>query len=505
MAQLLIPRELRNRDLSTSKLTEVAKRVAIPGSIVGTDWGPVSNTCQNEMAIEFDGWQDGLGQLMLARSTDEALIDGGMLAHTVGGFHLSAMRQIGKSYFFAGSLFGLCQHYPGILIIWSAHHSTTHEETFGAMQGFALRRQIVPFIQKVYTGSGDEEVRFWNGSRILFGARERGFGRGIPGVDVLVCDEGQIMSERARQNMIATMNTSWLGLHIYAGTPPTPEDKSEGWMRKYDEAWLIEDPEIVRVETDDMAWIEFGADDDADLDDVYQWAKNPSVPHRTPFHAMQRLRSNLNDDGFRREGLGLYDKDGGSIFDVARWNTLGVEDAQQPNRVALVLDVGPDRKWAAIAVAGDLVTGGAQDLDELENEEQRSLVMVISLQKGAVAKIVELNESRDLIDIAITPGAARALETELVKANLEYEILTGAEVSASYGNLQESIKTGLVAHVDQPELNYALLNSKSRYLQTGEAESFDRRGYSVDVSPAVAAACALYRWGLLDTPMPFVM
>jgi len=222
------------------------------------------------------------------------------------------------------------------------------------------------------------------------------------------------MSERARQNMIATMNTSWLGLHIYAGTPPTPEDKSEGWMRKYDEAWLIQDPDIIRVETDDMVWVEFGADDDADLDDVYQWAKNPSVPHRTPFHAMQRLRSNLNDDGFRREGLGLYDKDGGSIFDVARWNTLGVEDAQEPNRVALVLDVGPDRKWAAIAVAGDLVTGGAQNLDELENEEQRSLVMVISLQKGAVAKIVELNKCRDLIDIAITPGAARAFETELV-------------------------------------------------------------------------------------------
>ena len=36
----------------------------------------------------------------------------------------------------------------------------------------------------LYTGSGDEEVRFTNGSRILFGARERGFGRGIAGVEI---------------------------------------------------------------------------------------------------------------------------------------------------------------------------------------------------------------------------------------------------------------------------------------------------------------------------------
>ncbi len=116
-------------------------------------------------------------------------------------------------------------------------------------QEFAARRRVEPFVAQVFTGSGDEAVVFHNGSRILFGARERGFGRGIPGVDVFVYDEGQILSEKAMQNTLATLNTSWLGLHIYAGTPPRSEDlsKAQRWMTKHDEVWENKDPEVVRI------------------------------------------------------------------------------------------------------------------------------------------------------------------------------------------------------------------------------------------------------------------
>lgn len=477
---------------SELKLSQVAKKLAVPRGIVTSGWAPVRDTCRDDMGIEFDGWQDGMGQLLLAKKAN------GRLAHTVGGFGLSAMRQIGKTYFFAGALFGMCQHFPGLLVIWSAHHSKTHNETFLAMQEFAQRSKIAPFIDKVYTGSGDEEVRFANGSRILFGARERGFGRGIPGVDVLVSDEGQILSEKAMRAMLATLNTSWMGLHIYAGTPPEPDNNSETWMRMRDSAWAAGPKEQVKVEVEDHVWIEIGADDDADLDDFEQWG-NPSYPHRTPLESMMRLRRMLTDEGVRREGMGLYDVDEGSIFDMERWMKLVDEDAEQPHSAALVLDVSPDRRWCAIAVAGDL---RQNSLDELE----RSLVLVTSIRgtEGVVRKIAELREKRDLVDIAITNGAARALETELTKAAIEYEILTQSEMSAAYGNLQRAIKEGTIAHVDQPELNFAMANAKTRYLQTGEAESFDRREYSVDISPAVAIAGALYRWGLMAQPMPVV-
>lgn len=455
---------------------------------MSTGWGPVRDICVNDMGITFDGWQDGMGSLMLARKAD------GKLAHTVGGFALSAMRQVGKTFYFAGSLFGLCQYHPGLLVIWSAHHSKTHMETFLAMQAFARRIRIAPFIDKVYTGSGDEEIRFVNGSRILFGARERGFGRGIAGVDVLVSDEGQILSEKAMQNMLATLNTSQLGLHIYAGTPPKPEDNSETWMRMRDEAWAVEDPSIVQVETEDLVWIEIGADDDADLDDQKQWMRNPSVPHRTPLESVMRLRRKLNDDGFRREGLGLYDTQDGSVFDMARWMLLKDMDAAPPDEVALVVDVSPDRRWSCIAVCGDV-------------DEDRDLVIVKSMRGTAdVAREVDaLRAERNIDNIAITNGAARAIEGDLTELSIDYDVMTANDLSAAFATLQEKIKSGGVAHADQPELNFAMTNAKSRYLQTGEAEAFDRRDYSVDISPAVAAAAALYRWTTGKSPLPFIL
>jgi hypothetical protein len=350
------------------------------------------------------------------------------------------------------------------------------------------------------TGSGDEAVEFHNGSRILFGARERGFGRGIPGVDILMSDEGQILSERAMQNMLATLNTSKIGLHVYAGTPPKPEDNSEQWMRSRGEAWSAGPKEATIVETEDLVWAEIGADDGCDLDDREQWYKNPSHPHRTPLQAFMRLRRKLNDDGFRREGLGLYDEDEGSIFDIGKWASLVVESAEQPDRAALVLDVSPDRRWCAIAVAGALPVDS--DLDD-----EKTLVMVKSIRgtQGVVREIAKLNDTQDLIDIAITNGAARALETDLVKVSIQYHTLTQGEMSAAYGNLQRAIKESTVAHIGQNELDFALANAKSRYLQTGEAESFDRREYSVDISPAVATAGALYRWGLQSAPLPLIM
>lgn len=449
------------------------------------------------MGIDFDGWQDGMGTLMLAKK------DNGKLCHTVGGFHLSAMRQIGKTYFGAGALFGMCVEYDGLLVIWSAHHSKTHNETFQAMQAFAQRRRVAPFIQKVYTGSGDEEIRFSNGSRILFGARERGFGRGIPGVDVLVSDEGQILSEKAMQAMLATLNTSWLGLHMYLGTPPLAEDlhKAESWMRARAEAWVGGAEAPMQIETEDLVWIEIGASDDADLDDHDEWAKNPSFPHRTPIEAFMRLRRKLNDDGFRHEALGIYDKDDPSIFDVARWNTLGLENAPEPGRAALVLDVSPDARWSCIAVASDLPG------EKTEDGKDRKLVVVKSMRgiADAISEVTRIRNKRSLVKIKITGGAARALETDLKQAGFAYDTLTQGEMAAGYANLQKMIKDGTIAHVDQPELNFALANSKSRYIQTGEAQAFDRREYTLDTSPAVAAAGALYTWGMEASPMPLIL
>ena len=470
-------------DRRNRKLYEVTKKLVVPSGITGSYWPRVRNTCNDRLGLNLDRWQDGVAGLLLAHRSD------GVLAHTIGGFGLCICRQVGKTHTLTCVLFGLCVEYPGLLAIWTSHHVKTNSETFQAVQAYARRSRIKPFIRKVYLGSGDEAVEFANGSRILFGARERGFGRGIPGVDVLMSDEAQILTQRAMQDMLATLNTSRLGLHIYAGTPPKPIDSSEMFTVMRQEAYS--------GDATDSVWIECGADDDADLDDIEQWMKaNASCPHRTPVVSIQRLRRRLDDAGFKREALGIWDADDASTFDLAAWAGLKDRGADMPSRAALVIDMSPDRRYCWIGVAGEIAT----------DKGDRVLLMATETTAAtAVDKVRKLIDERDIVDVSITSGAARALEPALVEAAIDYQRLTPADVGASYSCLQEAIKNESVCHVDQDELNTAMLMTRTRFVTSGEVELFDRKNYSVNLSPAVACACALFRWGLTATPMPVLL
>jgi hypothetical protein len=463
----------------TRRLSEVARHVVPPAGIEATGWPSVERTCREKLGIVFDGWQQGAGRLILSKRAD------GKLAVMVGGVGMSLPRQVGKTYLLAGLIFGLCVNTPGLLIIWSAHHARTHEETFLSMQGFASRSKVRPYIGQVFKGSGDEEIRFHNGSRILFGARERGFGRGIPGVDVLMMDEAQILSGKALDNMLATMNTSRFGLALYVGTPPKPEDNSEAFTQMRVEA--------LSGESTEQLWIECGADENADIDDQRQWAKaNPSFPHRTPPESVMRLRKKLTPDSFRREALGIWPSPDLIVFDLARWSSPPLLDrsVEAPARVSVVIDVSPDRRWSSIGVAGEV--GG------------KTLLMCLRMPgtDGVVPKLAALIAERDVVDVAITPDQAKAVVPALNQAGIDFKALTRGDMGASCAAIQEAIKAQVVVHVGQPELDAAIANARTRYV--GEVEQWDRRDPGVDISPLVACSGSFYRWGLLDIPLPII-
>lgn len=337
------------------KLSEQAKVLVVPEGITSTGWPAVRKTCVEKLGAEFDPWQDGAGRVILAKRED------GNLAAMIDGVGLSFPRQVGKTHLVGFTVFALCVNMPGLLVIWTAHHSATTSETFLSMQGFAQRAKVAPHIKNVYTGSGDEEVRFHNGSRILFGAREHGFGRGIAGVDVLIFDEAQILSDKAMSNMVATMNTSKFGLQLYIGTPPKPEDagRSEAFKRMRREA--------LAGTLVDGAWIEFGADADAKDDDRAQWRKmNPSYPKRTPAQSLMRLRRKLTEADWRREGMGIWDDDqaGSRAISEVEWFASGVEVA--PSEGLRVYSVAFNIDGTRLALAGGLKHDGGVHVELID-------------------------------------------------------------------------------------------------------------------------------------------
>ncbi len=463
----------------TKKLSEVAKYLCRPAGIVSTGWPAVEKTCREKLGIEFDEWQRGAGRLALAKTAD------GSLAAAIGGVGMSLPRQVGKTFLLSGMIFGLCINTPGMLVIWTAHHTKTSGETFLSMQAFAERQRVRPYIDRVYTGSGDEEVRFVNGSRILFGAREHGFGRGIPGVDVLVMDEAQILTDKALENMVATMNTSQFGLQLYVGTPPKPEDPSEAFLRMRTEALqAIEESQGV---SEDLVWIECGADRDVNPNDVKQIARaNPSYPHRTSLAAVRRLQKKLTPEGHCREGLGIWDEASLRVIDPVQWARLADISAPQPDRAVLVVAVSQDRQWACIAAAGEV--------------GDKSLVMCSSMRglAGVAERVVELQEARSIDKVALAGPAAKALIPELTRVGVEFESLTASQLGASCTSFQEAVKNGSVVHLDQGELNLAVENAKTRF--SGESEQWDRRDSKVDDSPLIACSGAFYLWGLMYQP-----
>lgn len=455
----------------TRKLSDVAKHLAVPTGIASTAWPAVRRTCVDKLGIDFDDWQDAAGRVILAKRTD------GHLAAMIDGVGLSLPRQVGKTYLIGATVFALCVNTPGLLVIWSAHHARTHGETFLAMQGFAGRNKVAPHVKQVFTGSGDEEIRFHNGSRILFGARERGFGRGIPGVDVLIFDEAQILSDRALSNMLATMNTSQFGLQLYIGTPPKPEDMSEAFTRMRTEA--------LAGTLTDGAWIELGADENAEASDREQWAKaNPSFPKRTPAQSILRLQKKLTDDDFLREGLGVWGAKGSAaVIDAISWGHVADPASMAIDNLALAIDVAPDRSVAAVALAGQR----ADDLWHVELDEHRNGTgWIVPWVKARC----ERNKIRAVVVDALSPAAS--LLDDLAAAKIKVTTTNAREMAAACGRFYDGVMEQKVRHTDQPQVNVSLSSARKREI-LGGGWGWNRKGEASDITPIVSVTLAL--WG----------
>lgn len=365
----------------TRKLSEVTKHLSLPSGIVSTGYPAVAAQCR-KMGVVHDDWQQGLGRAVLAKR------ENGLYAAGIGGVVLSTCRQVGKTFTFGTLIFALCILFPGLTVLWTAHHTKTSDETFEALEAMTLRPKIAPYVQNVTRGNGKQAIRFKKGSRILFGAREHGFGRGIPGVSVVVFDEAQILKQSALNDMIPAANTVKNPLVLYMGTPPDPKDPSEVFKGRRRKALAVEKAreagDFVKSNT---LYVEIGADKGANLDDPNQHAKgNPSYPVRTPAESIQRLREQLGDDAsFSREGLGIWDSDddGSRAISAEVWKARGVgvaPDGVKSFGVAFSMD------GSRLAIAGAVAHG---------DEEVHVELIDVGREQGGLAPLADWLVEKD--------------------------------------------------------------------------------------------------------------
>lgn len=466
---------------STPRLSDLAREVRLPGGVTSTGWPAVRDKCV-ELGISFRPWQHGAGQVILAKR------ESGKYAATIGGTGLSVARQVGKTFLVGAIVFALCLLRPKLTVIWTAHRLRTAEETFGKMQAFAKRKRIAPHVVKVVLGSGEEEIRFRNGSRILFGARERGFGRGFDEVDVLIFDEAQILTENALDDMIPATNQSRQdtgALLLFIGTPPKPTDPGEVFRRMRTEALSGED--------EDTAWIEFGADPDfvptsfpAELtkSDWAQVAKaNPSYPMDTPREAILRMRKLLGPESFLREGLGIWDEITGQleVVPAAVWaDRIAVE---LPPSDMVPAAIGLDR-WhdGTTSICGGWRFGDATHVELLAVDQAKESSSVVEWLVDRAGRKVPVLIAAD--------SPAASLAADLIARKVKVKLVSGPDFARGCQAFVDDAIDGSLAHADQEQLNASLAAATKLPVGKAGAWVWDRRTPENDISSLVSATLA---------------
>lgn len=448
------------------RLSDVARHVIAPAGIKSTAWPAVKETCRR-LGWGFDPWQDGAGRLILSKRAD-----GSYAADTIV---ISIPRQVGKTYLIGCIIFAMCLLEPGLTVIWTAHRKATAGETFAQFDGMAEKPKVKGHVRQVLRGKGDEKIIFNNGSRILFGARESGFGRGFTDVDILVFDEAQIMTEATLEDMAAAQNVAKNPLTFMMGTPPRPKDPGEMFALMRQEA--------LDGESDSTLYIETSAERGSDPMNRDQWRlANPSFPHRTTERAMLRLRKKLkSEESWAREALGIWDQVTKmfSPIDAFAWREgvdMGpLDDTERP--VAFGVDASHDRQFSV---------GAAWLVDDQVHVEE---VWAGPSEADCLAWLDAAAPVRTpiLID-ALSPAASLipALRARRKKVNQT----SSADMAKGCGLFAADVKDGIVTHGDQDALNQAVKDVRKRAIGGAGGWGYDRRDPASLIHPAVAVTLA---------------
>jgi hypothetical protein len=475
---------------STPKLSDAARHLTIPDGVVTTGWPAVRAKCA-EFGVRFDPWQDSLGTVALGKRRD------GVYAATVGGVVLSIPRQVGKTFLVGAMLVAMCLLFPGLRVLWTAHHGRTTTNTFRVMQGLCRRKKVEASVRYIRTANGEQEIAFTNGSIIMFGAREHGFGRGFEQVDVEVFDEAQKLPEKALEDMVAATNQARHpsgALLFFMGTPPRPVDDGEAFSQKRARALEAKSP--------DMVYVEFAADPDADPDDRDQWAKaNPSFPHRTPLESMLRLRENLpSDDAWMREALGVWDQvKGKGVLPGPSWQEQEDTTSIPTGRFALGVEVGPDLSWASVALAGQRDDDDWHiELDDDQHTRGRGVDWLVPKLEDLVAN----NPQVRTVVVDVAGPIATMLEKHhgtgkqpdrwfFRGTRLEVQPVKVSELGQGCSLVLNGIVTGWLHHIGQPQLSAAALSAGKRPLGDTGMWVWSRKLADSDITPVQAATLAL--------------
>jgi len=469
-------------------LLDIARHAFLPEDMASTRYYELIAPQLPGMGIAFDQWQEDMWYAGLSLRAD------GSLCCDVMGVTLSIARQAGKTYGVMVGLVAICLSRPGTTVVWTSHHDRTSSETLEKIAGIVERPEIRPKMRAqfpvVRTDDG-RGVHFANGSRILFGARASGFGRGFAEVDIQVYDEAQYLIEAALTDMLAAMNVSDLGLAFFMGTPPRPKEIAlgvhEAFSRRRTRAL---DPKKKRPYKG--VYIEFSPENAdglvaelvADIDHPDFWEllsqANPSFGFRVGRSAIERLVENMSAEDVMREVFGIWTKtvESSAAVDRQAW-AARVDDGEGLGAIA-ALGINADRTGRFFVSAAWRAEDSAHvELAWSSQSEAETLRFV----KALASKRTPIKHD--------STGAASAVGKQLKAEGFTATAYTLAEATEGNALLVAMTHEGRLSHAGQADLDRAIRSAKRTERKAG-GWLLEPRHEKATIGPAIATAAALY-------------
>jgi len=436
------------------------------------------------MGVVLDRWQEDIWYAALGLRED------GSLACDVMGVTLSIGRQVGKTWGIMVGLIAICLARPGTLAVWSSHHDRTSSQTLDKIAGIVEKPAIRPKMRAqhpVVMTDDNRGVHFANGSKILFGARSAGFGRGFSEVDIQVYDECQNLKESALTDMLAAMNVSDLGLAFFMGTPPRPQEVALGvhdaFKRRRDRAL---DPKKRRPFKG--VYVEFSPsrpeDVVADIDAPGFWGMlsevNPAFGFRVGKSAIERLVENMSPEDVLREVFGIWDKTN---------ETLAVVPKDDWNRLTADLDALP-----AVASFGINATRSGWywiNACWCEGESAHVEIALGTQSEVEAMNFLSMHATKRTPIKHDSTGAAKALGEKLKQRGFKASAYTQNEASAGNPLWLSLAEQKRLTHDGNPDLELAVRGSRRQDRASG-GWMLVPRSASFDIGPAIAMSAAVY-------------
>lgn len=442
-----------------------------------TSGEPSLNRLAAAAGDRFDVWQRQINRIILAKSAD-----GFWSARNAV---LSIPRQTGKTYDIGWVAIHRAARTPGMRIVWTAQHFSVIKDTFESLCAIVLRPEMSGLVDPdhgISLAAGKEEIRFRNGSRIFFRARERGALRGVKKIALLVIDEAQHLSDSAMASMLPTQNRAWNPQTIYMGTPPGPRDNGEAFTRLRDKARA--------GRTHSTLYVEFTADRDADPLDRQQWRKaNPSYPAHTSDESIANLWENLTGDDFRREALGIWDEHALSqAIDRRQWEEATIERRRPGGVMSFGIDMNPQRTRLTIGACMRYDDNTAHiELAEYRDTNHDGTMWAVNL----IDKVWE--QTAALVIDGQSP--ATALLPDLAEAGVTVTVTAATDMGRACGRLQDMLRDGTLTHLPedgQQPLWQAATKATTRPIGKNGLFGWNRPDDDTDISPLNAVTLALH-------------